>query len=192
MFIDMSGLESHPLGRTEWVKVYGVLLGKEEAAEQVFTAQKNTVEAISHTDQATSVAFFYVNSSGAVVSKAAGDYIPALIALAGGNYLGPDSRTSDTASVTMDMETFYALAKEADFLIYNAAIDTPPQNMAELLAKNELFSDFEAVKAGRVYAASGALYQSAHRFGDVVKELHALLTQETANLPDGFFQKISD
>jgi iron complex transport system substrate-binding protein len=193
MFIDMSGLESHPLGRTEWIKVYGALLGKEDEAEQVFTAQKKAVEALAmDADQAVSVAFFYVNSNGAVVSKAAGDYIPALIGLAGGKYLGPDSRTSNTASVTMDMETFYAFAKDADYLIYNAAIEAAPQNVGELLAKNELFSDFKAVKEGRVYAASGALYQSSHRFGDAVKELHGLFTQQPTNVPDGFFQKISD
>ncbi len=193
MFIDMSGLESHPLGRTEWVKAYGALLGNEEAAAQVFTAQKDAVEALAvDAAQAVSVAFFYVNSNGAVVSRAAGDYIPALIGLAGGQYIGPDSRTANTASVTMDMETFYALAKEADYLIYNAAIDAAPKNLAELLAKNELFSDFKAVKEGKVYAASGALHQSSHRFGDVVKELHRLFTQEPTDLPDGFFQKIAN
>ena len=190
MFIDMSGLESHPLGRTEWIKVYGALLGKEDEAEQVFTAQKKAGSCWWMLIRRSCGLF--VNSNGAVVSKAAGDYIPALIGLAGGKYIGPDSRTSNTASVTMDMETFYALAKDADYLIYNASIDAAPQNVGELLAKNELFSDFKAVKEGRVYAASGALYQSSHRFGDAVKELHSLFTQQPTNVSDGFFQKISD
>lgn len=193
MFIDMSGLESHPLGRTEWIKVYGALFGKEEAAQEIFKAQKNIVEALTiDATQAITVAYFYVNSNGAVVSKPAKDYIPALIGLAGGTYLGPESRTSSTASVTMDMETFYALAKDADFLIYNAAIEAAPQDLSELLEKNELFSDFKAVKESKVYAASGALYQSSHRFGDAIKELHDIFTQGSSNLSNSLFQKIPD
>ncbi|HHT14837.1 MAG TPA: ABC transporter substrate-binding protein [Clostridiales bacterium] len=193
MFIDMAGLESHPLGRTEWIKVYGVLLGKEEAAQEIFKVQKDIVEALTiDATQAISIAFFYINSNGAVVSKPASDYIPALIRLAGGTYLGPESRTSSTASVTMEMEAFYALARDADCLIYNAAIDTAPKNMTEFLAKSELLSDFKAVKEGRVYAASGALYQSSHRFGDAVKELYDIFTQDSTSTSNSFFQKIPD
>ena len=33
VMIDYSSYESHPLGRVEWVKFYGALLGKEEEAE---------------------------------------------------------------------------------------------------------------------------------------------------------------
>ncbi len=191
LLIDLSGLESHPLGRTEWVKVYGVLFGREEDANQVFELQKEKIENLpDQPEQNPSVAYFYVNSNGAVVSKPAADYIPSLIGLAGGNYLGPESRSSETASVTMDMEAFYALAKSADFLIYNAAIDTAPENMADLLLKNQLFADFKAVQNHQVYVASPALYQSSHRFGDAAKELHAILTYQPLDLSDGFFQKI--
>ena len=30
VLVEHSSYESHPLGRTEWLKLYGVLLGKEE------------------------------------------------------------------------------------------------------------------------------------------------------------------
>ena len=39
VFIDLSSYEKHPLGRVEWVKVYGLLLGKEEEAKAIFDRQ---------------------------------------------------------------------------------------------------------------------------------------------------------
>ena len=38
------------------------------------------------------------------------------------------------------MEEFYAAAKDADYLVYNATIDNPISSVDELLAKNELDS----------------------------------------------------
>ena len=36
VFVDYSSYESHPLGRTEWIKLYGALLNKEEEADTFF------------------------------------------------------------------------------------------------------------------------------------------------------------
>ena len=36
VFVDYSSYESHPLGRTEWIKVYGAMLNKEKEAEAIF------------------------------------------------------------------------------------------------------------------------------------------------------------
>ena len=36
VFVDYSSYESHPLGRTEWIKVYGAMLNKEKEAEAFF------------------------------------------------------------------------------------------------------------------------------------------------------------
>ena len=37
VMIEYSSYESHPLGRVEWIKFFGALVGKEEEAEKVFT-----------------------------------------------------------------------------------------------------------------------------------------------------------
>ena len=46
VLIDRSSYESEPLGRAEWVKVYGLLTGREEEAAQAFAEQKGYVEAL--------------------------------------------------------------------------------------------------------------------------------------------------
>ena len=52
VLVDRSSYESHPLGRTEWIKLYGVLLGCEEKAEALFNEQ---VELMTLTDYDTLV-----------------------------------------------------------------------------------------------------------------------------------------
>ena len=39
VFVERSSYENHPLGRMEWVKLYGVMLGGEELAESCFKEQ---------------------------------------------------------------------------------------------------------------------------------------------------------
>lgn len=39
VLVDQSSYEPHPLGRTEWIKLYGALLGKEDEAERLFAEQ---------------------------------------------------------------------------------------------------------------------------------------------------------
>ena len=84
------------------------------------------------------------------------DYIPKMIELAGGRYifghLGDDGKRSST--VNMQMEEFYAAAKESDYLIYNSTIDGEIHSISELLAKAPVLKDFKAVQAGNVWCTT--------------------------------------
>ena len=44
VFIDRSSYENHPLGRTEWIKLYVVLVDKESEAEAFFDTQTAIIE----------------------------------------------------------------------------------------------------------------------------------------------------
>lgn len=62
VLVDRSSYESHPLGRMEWVKLYGVLMGREAEAEAAFKAQTETLDEISHQENTgKTVAFFYLD-----------------------------------------------------------------------------------------------------------------------------------
>ena len=74
-----------------------------------------------------------------------------MIALAGGTYCFDSIyNTGVSTSFPITMEDFYAVASQADVLIYNATIGTPLTRMSELLAKDSLFADFKAVQTGDV------------------------------------------
>ncbi len=135
VLVDQSSRESHPLGRTEWIKLYGTLLDREEEAAALFDQQKAYLEGIDTQPTGKTVAFFYINSSGAVVARKPGDYITKMIDLAGGTYVFQDLGESEkeTSSVTMEMEAFFAAAKDADYIIYNSTIDGEVTTLDDLM-----------------------------------------------------------
>jgi len=181
VLVDYSSYEEHPLGRSEWIKLYGVLLGKEEKAREAFDEQKALLEqAVSGEKTGKTVAFFYITSGETVNVRKSGDYVPRMIELAGGTYifkdLGEDGSASST--VNMQMEEFYASAKDADYLIYNSTIDGGVDSIEELLEKSSLLKDFKAVKEGRVFVTSRNLYQDSMKLGTVIMDIHTMLTME--------------
>lgn len=179
--IEYSSYESHPLGRAEWVKFYGALLGKEEDAEAVFERQREILDKVAadeKTDQ--TVAFFFITSNGLVQVRQSSDYIPKMIELAGGRYIFENLDSSDGKRSTMNMqvEEFYSGAKDADFLIYNSSIDGGISSVEELLDKCRLLEDFKAVKEGNVWCTTNDMYQQPLSIGDLTEDMHAMLHGE--------------
>jgi endonuclease/exonuclease/phosphatase (EEP) superfamily protein YafD len=79
-------------------------------------------------------------------------------------------------SFKLTMEEFYATAVDADYLIYNGTIDGQVNSISELEAKNELFSEFKAVKDGNVWYTGKNLYQATDTVGELIKDMHLMLT----------------
>lgn len=178
VMIDRSSYESHPLGRTEWIKLYGALLGREEQAQAFFDAQAAVLEGLDGAENTgKTVAFFYVSANGSIVVRGVEDYVPRMIELAGGRYIfdGQSGLGEGTASVNMTPESFYTSAIDADYIIYNATIAEPPENMEELIQKNSLFADFKAVKSGDVFCMSKSMYQATDSIAGVIADIHAML-----------------
>lgn len=178
VLVDRSSYESHPLGRTEWIKLYAALVGKEAEAAAFFDQQADIIRQLENFENTgKTVAFFYVNSDGSVVIRKPTDYIPKMIALAGGKYAFEDLVTDQTAtSISITMENFYATAVDADVLIYNASIDAPISSIEELVAKDALFADFKAVKEGNVWCTGKSFYQATDIVGEMIRDIHHVLT----------------
>ena len=179
VMIDHSSYETHPLGRTEWVKLYSVLLGKEKEAAAFFDDQAKVIEDLSgFTNTEKTVAYFYINTDGSAVVRTSDDYIPKMIEIAGGRYIFPDLKNTEGtgSSVRLTLEEFYNQAVNADYLIYNASIDSPITSIDDLLAKSDLFADFKAVKDGNVWCTGKQLYQATDIVGELIKDVHLMLT----------------
>lgn len=184
VLIDTSSTESHPLGRTEWVRLYGVLTGHEAEAEAFFEEQKeNFAAAEGYEKTGKTVAFFSITSTGNVIVRASDDYIPEMIELAGGSYIFNDllSKNGSSASVRLSMEDFYNTARDADYLVYNATIEQPVRSIDALCGQSSLFRDFEAVKNGNVWQVQRSLYQSPDIAARMITDFHAMLTGEGAD-----------
>ena len=85
--------------------------------------------------------------------------------------------------MNMQMETFYAEAKNADILIYNSTIDGELETLDQLLAKSPLLADFKAVKEGNVWCTGKNMFQETMGLGNMILDLHTVLAEE--NPADG-------
>ncbi|MCI8796319.1 MAG: ABC transporter substrate-binding protein [Dorea sp.] len=176
VLIDCSSNESHPLGRVEWIKVYGALLCKEEEAEDFFEEQTKVLdelEGIENTGK--SVVYFYINTSGQAVVRTGTDYIAKMIEIAGGRYPF-DSLTDKGGTAAVTMEEFYAAAADADYLIYNASIDNRLNSIEELTAKDKILGDIKAVKEGNVFCTDKDFYQASDIASRMIADIHIMLT----------------
>ena len=194
VFIDTSSSETHPLGRTEWVRLYGILTGHEKEADEFFEKQIEIfAESDSYTDTGKTTAFFSITSNGNVIVRAADDYIPKMISLAGGHYIFTDltKGTGNSASVRLSMEDFYNTAKDADYLIYNATIEKPVGSIRELCSKFALLSEFKAVQEGHVWQVRSSLYQSPDIAARMITDLRRMLTEQNGTEMT-FLEPVSD
>ncbi len=187
VLVERSSYESHPLGRTEWIKLYGVLLGKEEEAERLFKEQEERMETVlSEKNTGKTVAFFYITTNGLANVRKSNDYVSKMIELAGGKYIFENLGENDNAlsTVNMQMEEFYAKAKDADYIIYNSAIDGELQTMEQLLEKSNLLKDFKAVKNGNVWCTGKNLFQESTGLGVMIEDIHKMLNSEGDSLTE--------
>lgn len=184
VFVDYSSYETHPLGRTEWIKLYGAMLNKEDEAKAFFDEQAQVIEKLKGFENTEkTVAYFYVNTDGSIVVRKSDDYIPSMIEIAGGRYVFKDLKNPDSnaPAVKLTMEEFYATAVDTDYLIYNGTIDGQVSSISELEAKSELFADFKAVKDGNVWYTGKNLYQATDTVGELIMDMHLMLTGGDAN-----------
>lgn len=180
VLIERSSYEQDPLGRMEWIKVYGAILGKEAEAEALFDAEAASVEAIGNLPKSgKTVAFFYVTGAGAVNVRKSSDYVVKMLETAGGAYVFSDLDSGSALStVNMTMESFYASAVDADVLIYNSTIDGEIYTLSELLDKSPLFAEFSAVKSGDVWCTGKNLFQEPMGIGRLIGDFYRVLSGE--------------
>lgn len=185
VLVERSSYESNPLGRLEWIKLYGVLTGKEDEASQYFDSQCQIIEELSNNltegDNKQTVVCFYISSKGYVNVRKPGDYITKMIEIAGGEYALNDIKFEDDNSlstVNINWEEFYKNAVDADIIIYNSTIDGGMNSLDDLISRNELFKDFKAVKNNNVWCTTLNMYQESSKIAEITKDFNRILMGE--------------
>ena len=184
VLVERSSYEPHPLGRVEWIKLYGLLLGKEAEAALFYADQLEQVAKLADLPAGElTVAYFHISTARSVVVRKPGDYLCKMIQLAGGKYVFdelPGQDDSSLSTMNMDMEAFYAGARDADVLIYNSTIDGELNTLSQLLEKSELLGDFKAVKDGNVWCSEHDLFQKSSAAAVMIRELNRILSGDAA------------
>jgi iron complex transport system substrate-binding protein len=180
--------EQHPLGRAEWIQLFGVLFGLEEKADYVFkTIEKEYQEAVNLAKKATSKPTIL---SGAIYQDQW--YLPQgkswaaqFLENANGNYLWQN--TEGTGSLSLSFETVLEKAQNADFWIGPGQFTS----FEELEKANPNYKYLKSVQNKNVYSFSskkgktgGVVYYelASNRpdlvLKDLIKILHPELMEE--------------
>lgn len=145
-------MELHPLGRAEWIKFTGVLLGKLEEATSAFEEIKSAYL------EAENLALAQKSESPKVMAGIMYQdiwYVPGadswgaqLLKAAGGDYLFKDQ--SGTGSVQLSYETVLDVAEGAD--VWFGPSDFP--SLEKLKSSDPRYSYFKPFQRGEVYSYS--------------------------------------
>ena len=180
VLVERSSYESHPLGRMEWVKLYGVLLNREEEAGAYYEEQLARLEPVLERENTgKTVAFFAVTANGMVTVRKPGDYIAKAIGLAGGVYAlnGLGGEENALSTMNIQMESFYEMARDADILIYNSAIESALDSLEQLVDKSPPLAEFKAVREGNVWCTGKSMFQESQSAGEMMLDIHRILTE---------------
>ena len=180
--VERSSYETDPLARMEWVKLYGILLGKQQEAEQLFDTQVQRVAPLKN-QQPTgkTVAFFSITSNNLVTVRKGSDYVARMIEMAGGSYVFADltDNGNNLATINLSLEDFYAGAKDADVLLYNSTIEGSIASTEQLVEKCPLLAQFKAVQNGNVWCTAQSLFQQSMELPDLILDMNRVFTEGT-------------
>ncbi len=148
-------MENHPLGRVEWIKFYGLLLGAEQRADSIF---RNTCREYNELKELAAG----VESRPTVLSERkygsqwfvpSGDsYNAVLYADAGADYIFAD-RSEGGGSIPMAFESVLDQGIHADIWVmkYYNAVD---MSYADLRAEYAPYANFDAFAHRRIFACN--------------------------------------
>ncbi len=198
VLVERSSYENDPLGRLEWIKIYGLLLGRESEAEAFFDNAVSLVKSVD-TDSLNdnlSVAFFSVNSNGSAVVRKPGDYVTRMIEMAGGEYaldaieVGEEDDNA-LSTMNMQMEAFYEMAVDSDIIIYNSAIESDLQSIDDLIDLSPQFADFKAVKSGDVWCTNKSMFQKTTGVAGMIVEMNRIFAGAKDDEGMEYFHKLN-
>lgn len=137
-------LETTPLGRAEWIRVVGLLTGRQHEADSCFEAIVHRYETLKAccaevVDKPTVFSDLAFNGQWYIAGGQS--YIARLFADAGAEYLWKDNPSA--ASFPLDAETILAKARHADFWrVANSS--SLPMTYASLQKENAVYGLFDA------------------------------------------------
>ena len=148
-------METSPLGRAEWMRFFGLLYGKEQVADSLFSEiekeylslkEQTAREASNRPSVITEMKFgsaWYVPGGKSTVAR--------LLQDAGANYLFADNASS--GSVPLSFETVFDKGQHADYWLikYNQSSD---KKYSELATDYAPYKNFDAWKKQHIYGCN--------------------------------------
>jgi len=164
-------LEQDPLGRAEWIRFFGVLLGEETKADSIYRAielRYTTLRDLAGALPDRPKVFFGSAWQGQWHVPPGDSYMAQLITDAGGNYCYTGQKSD--GNIALDLETVLLQARSA--LHFGAVLASPGRVSAnELSGGDQRIAHLDAVRRGGFYLDS----QRSDVFGMALLEPDQLL-----------------
>lgn len=192
-------LESHPLGRAEWMKVVGLLCGKEKETTEWFDnveERYNKLSAICLQENDRPSVFSDLPFENQWYVPGGDSYIAKIFSDAGGDYIWKDNKSK--GSLHIDAESVLLKAQNADYWRVINSYDTP-FTYEDLAKENDLYPLFKAFKEKQLLVCNvrkcGYFEQSQYEpdilLADFIFHFHPeLLTDEWENYSPKYFKKL--
>jgi iron complex transport system substrate-binding protein len=154
VFIQADWMEQSPLGKAEWIKLYGALFGKEEKAKDLFDkivdSYKQTQKLIADKPATATVLYGSMYEDVWYVAKR-NSWVAEFMKDAKANYLWSDLK--GTGSEGLSFEKVLVKAKSADFWIASGSF----KSLDEFGKSNPHYTQFNAFKSKNVYTFEGKI-----------------------------------
>ena len=173
-------METSALGRAEWIKFYGMLVGKEHESDSIFHSVCNNYRFIQKKVQAAThkpkllvdmmvAKTWYLPGGNSIYGT--------LFADAGADYILGDSKVSGTQSLSLEKVMAEALDADVWLIKYGQANDFTYQSLGK---ENSAYTQFKAFKTHNIYGCNTLKipfydevpFRPDLMLADVVKILH--------------------
>lgn len=162
-------LEDHPLGRAEWLRFFGVLLGKEAEADSLFTRiAERYMQVRSTATEDRPLVFFASAWQGQWFVPPTQSYMGTLIRDAGAAPAYNGQQGSE--NVALDLETVLHVGAKADHFGMILALDGKP-DAATLAGGDKRLLTLNAIRKGGFYGNSA----TSDLFGEALLEPDVVL-----------------
>ncbi len=147
-------MESHPLGRVEWIKFYGLLFGADSVASAIYDNTSDeylSLKKLAHNVEHRPTVFSDTKYGGSWFVAGGDSYNAVLYSDAGADYIFKDD--SGSGSVQMSFEEVLDRAIHADFWLikYYGRED---MSYRSLRSEYEPYANFDAFKRRKIYGCN--------------------------------------
>jgi iron complex transport system substrate-binding protein len=147
VMLNADWLEAHPLGRAEWIKVFGVIFDNQRQADSIFAVVERNYLALAAQVQPTEPVAVVGGRSwrGTWYVPGGNSYVARLLKDAGAIY--PWASDSTTGSIPLTAELVWQQSKSATVWLNPDEF----RSRAAMLKEDARYAKFDAFKAGRIW-----------------------------------------
>lgn len=178
-------METSPLGRAEWMKFYGRLVGRGEQADRLFAEVATRYTACIDTTHAASRTVLAETPYGATWYVPGGNSTSALLYEDAG-FAYPWAQDKHAGSLALSKEAVLAQAQSCDLWLMKYEAANGEMTLQQFLAGDEIYSLFKAAQDGEVWGCNTA---TSDLF-DVTPFRPDTLLASLRNMDGNFYQRL--